>query len=615
MVNLNKHRKLNYESRLRSIFFGLALVVLIFNSAAALAASQSGITYQGRILKPDGTPLNGQFVQFKIQVRSPNSSNCLMFEEQQALDMRLSGGQFSLTLNDGSGARTTLLIDGGNGTPSALGLDRIFANRGAFNFDPSTCSSGSNYVPSLEDGRKLSVLFKDETMATWEQMPSQNINYVPYAIQAEQIGGFNVGSLVRVVEADGSPALSATSPLSNANYAELLLLVAGTSGSYEKAGKIAGATAPTMTTGQVLGWNGSTWTSVDPLSGVQAFAKTALPACAAGEYLRNNGTGLFVCTAPPATGGTVTQVNTSGGLTGGGFTTSGTISIAAGGVGTTQLAADSVTTAKILSANVTAAKLAADSVDSSKILDGSITGSDLNAALNLATSGTVDATHVQTRDFKLYPTGAGTNYVSLAAPVGGATFPLTFPLAQGGVGQALVNDGTGNLSWTNLSAGSQWTTQAPGINYMGGNVGIGTTSPSSALEVSGVVTASPGSQSAPAYTFSTSNSTGLSSAVPGTINFSASGTNVFQMSTSQVQSNVRMTVFNGTTAAIPSDAFGGDASTGLFNPASGTIAFSSTGSEKLRINSSGNVGIGTTAPVGALDVSLTFLLTQQLRHK
>jgi len=49
---------------------------------------------------------------------------------------------------------------------------------------------------------------------------------------------------------------------------------------------------------------------------------------------------------------------------------------------------------------------------------------------------------------------------------------------------------------------------------------------------------------------------------------------------------------------------GTDANTGMFFPAADTIAFSEGGTEVMRINSSGNVGIGTNNPVlGLLDVN------------
>ena len=447
MLMLSVKQKL--DLRILGLRLGAVVLFLTLVEFPASATVSSGITYQGRILKPDGTPLSGQTVQFKLQLRTPNNNNCLMYEEVQVLDMRSSNGSFALTINDGSGSRTD---------SSGYNLDRIFANAGGaanlFTFNPATCASGNDYAPSSGDGRLLAVQFKDETMTLWEPMPAQNINYAPYAFESKQVAGFTPASLVRVAEADGT--LGNISPLSNVLYTELLAVLNGTTTQYQKAGKLNGATVPAMTSGNVLGWNGTAWTSVDPLTGVQTFAKTTLPTCAAGEFLKDNGSGLLVCATPAATGGTVTSVNTGTGLTGGGFTTTGTISIAAGGVDTAQLADGAVTTLKLADGSVatvkiadgaaTLVKLAANSVDSSKIVDGSIVGADLNAAIAITTSGAIDAGVVKTPSLLLKNGAFTTGFAANAALA--ANYTLTLPLTAGAPTQVLTTDGSGNLTWT-----------------------------------------------------------------------------------------------------------------------------------------------------------------------
>ena len=105
-----------------------------------------------------------------------------------------------------------------------------------------------------------------------------------------------------------------------------------------------------------------------------------------------------------------------------------------------------------------------------------------------------------------------------------------------------------------------------------------------------------GSAAAPSFSFDTDRDTGMYRAAANIIGFATNGTERVRINDSG------QAEFSSGTAALPSITTIGDVNTGVFFPAADTIAFVEGGAEAMRINSSGNVGIGTASPSSPLNV-------------
>lgn len=237
------------------------------------------------------------------------------------------------------------------------------------------------------------------------------------------------------------------------------------------------------------------------------------------------------------------------------------------------------------------------------ITGGSISG----VTFAYTTPLTIPGTSSLTGEIRLAEdTDNGTNYVGLKAPASiTANLSWTLPAADGAAGQFLGTDGSGTLSWSTPSGAGDVVGAASSTDNalarFDGTSGKAIQNSVATLSDTGVLT------TAEVSTDTISEKTAAAGVtIDGVLlKDSAVTTDTINEKTAAAGVTIDGTLLKD--KAVYPD--GADTNTSISVPVADTVAVTTNGSERLRIDSTGNVGIGTNSPSNVLHVTSTTATT------
>ncbi|MEY4616581.1 MAG: hypothetical protein RJB66_1541 [Pseudomonadota bacterium] len=186
------------------------ILFLLFLAGPQAGAVTPAISYQGRIVKPDGTSLDGNSVTFTLNIVFADT-NCVVYSETHAnIDMSKSDGVFKLLIGKGTRINS-----------NSLDFKDIFSPY--LTIAPGTGGCIDGFSKTENDTLQLVMTFDDGKRS--QTLAGIDLTANPMAFETLNVGGVPSSNVLRFTDAIASP-------LPAAQWTELLALLNGTSTQY-----------------------------------------------------------------------------------------------------------------------------------------------------------------------------------------------------------------------------------------------------------------------------------------------------------------------------------------------------------------------------------------------
>ena len=201
------------------------------------------------------------------------------------------------------------------------------------------------------------------------------------------------------------------------------------------------------------------------------------------------------------------------------------------------------------------------------------------------------------------------NGLNLDADTGGtASSTRLFFTTSGGTYSAFANPNGLNFAYGATIGSNSGTTGL--IMNSSGNIGIGTSSPMAAFSLnSGQIVVANGSGAAPSYSFATSPNDGMYIAAAGQLGLVTGGSERLRINSSAVSyqgsASGPQISLTGSSATVPTFVPNRANTTSGLGGTSGTLSLITGSTERIKVDSAGNVGVASTTPWRTFSVNGT----------